>query len=89
MGVLGEGAFGKVVKAEYYKTVTDRGQEIGRVVAVKMLRGKLFFSYKSCFKLIYVVVFSGEHIAWFTLETHSIIFQRWACIFPIFHAVFY
>ena len=40
MGVLGEGAFGKVVKAEYYKTVTDRGQEIGRVVAVKMLRGK-------------------------------------------------
>ena len=23
----------------------------------------------------------------YTLETHSRIFQKWACIFPIFHAV--
>ena len=28
------------MKAEFYKTVSDRGKKIGELVAVKMLRGK-------------------------------------------------
>ncbi|KAL4231275.1 hypothetical protein ACF0H5_008855 [Mactra antiquata] len=36
--VIGEGAFGKVVKAEYYATDEDRRANTGRIVAVKMLR---------------------------------------------------
>ena len=39
LGVLGEGAFGKVVKAEYYKNDVDREQGNGQVVAVKMMKG--------------------------------------------------
>lgn len=39
ISVIGEGAFGKVVKAEYYPSTTDRRNQQGKIVAVKMLRG--------------------------------------------------
>ena len=39
--LLGEGAFGKVVKAEYYPRLEDRDAKAGKIVAVKMLRGKI------------------------------------------------
>lgn len=42
ISVIGEGAFGKVVKAEYYPQPGDRGSGQGKIVAVKMLRGILF-----------------------------------------------
>ncbi|XP_045188637.2 angiopoietin-1 receptor-like isoform X2 [Mercenaria mercenaria] len=38
ISVIGEGAFGKVVKAEYYPNPSDRGNQQGKIVAVKMLR---------------------------------------------------
>ena len=37
--MIGEGAFGKVVKAEYYSKPNDRDSKAGKIVAVKMLRG--------------------------------------------------
>ena len=40
--LLGEGAFGKVVKAEYYPRLEDRDAKAGKIVAVKMLRGNIF-----------------------------------------------
>lgn len=38
ISVIGEGAFGKVVKAEYFPNPADRGVTEGKIVAVKMLR---------------------------------------------------
>ncbi|XP_052249593.1 angiopoietin-1 receptor-like [Dreissena polymorpha] len=38
ISVIGEGAFGKVVKAEYYSKPNDRDSKAGKIVAVKMLR---------------------------------------------------
>ncbi|XP_052770383.1 ephrin type-A receptor 5-like isoform X1 [Mya arenaria] len=38
ISVVGEGAFGKVVKAEYYPNPGDRDAKTGKIVAVKMLR---------------------------------------------------
>lgn len=38
ISVIGEGAFGKVVKAEFYPNPGDRGNQQGKIVAVKMLR---------------------------------------------------
>ncbi|XP_060592583.1 fibroblast growth factor receptor 3-like, partial [Ruditapes philippinarum] len=38
ISVIGEGAFGKVVKAEYYPNPEDRRNQQGTIVAVKMLR---------------------------------------------------
>jgi len=43
ISVIGEGAFGKVVKAEYYPKSADRQTKEGKIVAVKMLRGTLTF----------------------------------------------
>ena len=39
VGLLGEGAFGRVVKAEYYRCDGDRKRGNGKVVAVKMMKG--------------------------------------------------
>ena len=47
ISVIGEGAFGKVVKAEYYPNPEDRANQQGTIVAVKMLRGKLALLYIS------------------------------------------
>ena len=46
LGVLGEGAFGKVMKAELHKPLNDKGMKEEDYVAVKMLRGNnLIYSY--------------------------------------------
>ena len=42
VGLLGEGAFGRVVKAEYYMCDGDRERGNGKVVAVKMMKGIQF-----------------------------------------------